>query len=135
MEFTERRRSARHALDASPRLLPDSETLPFKCQPLDVSHRGLGIIAGRALRPDTSCMVSFDLLCRGEGKRINARGKVVASIEIQPGAYRIGINFIDMDSGSRQFLECLERHACRGSRCATLYAMEADMPCFTDEAC
>lgn len=135
MNFTERRKVARHTLDASLRLLPDTETQVFECRPLDVSQRGLGIMGDRALERETICMVSFDLFCRGEQRRINARGKVVATIQVHPGTYRIGISFIDMDSRSRQLLECLGRHSCRGSGCGVVHSTMAEMACYSDVDC
>lgn len=117
LRFIERRRCVRLSLDARPRILIDVGPDLFECRSIDVSPQGLGVIGQTALAPDAKCMVSFDLRCRGEQKRINACGRVVASTPVQVGQYRTGIRFTDMDSSSRERLECLARHSCQGDYC------------------
>lgn len=111
MKLRERRRRARHALSATSRVLLDAEFHALECQTIDVSLYGLGVIGHLPLQRNAGCMVSFDLVCEGKHKRINACGKVVGSTPIRSGLYRIGISFADMDSRSRQLLESLDRNA------------------------
>lgn len=109
MKFTERRRRVRHVLNATPRVLLDTEVHVVECQAIDVSPFGMGVIGSRPFERNAWCMVAFDLLWRGKHNRINACGKVVASTPMHSGQYRTGICFADMDSRSRQLLESLDR--------------------------
>lgn len=113
----DRRKSERTNLAGHAKLLAVKENEVYVCDTLDVSPGGLGIVTLRALSQDTTCMVSFDIDCRGRRIRINANGIVVATSSHAARSYRTGIRFLDMDSRSQYLLDCFVRHRCNGAHC------------------
>ena len=96
MANQDRRLSARRRLDIPQGLSLTSGDREIAAQLVDVSDGGVGVEAFIGFETGEIVQLQGDLVRPDLGLRLNGHARVAHSNEIEPGRYRIGLEFVEV---------------------------------------